>query len=67
MNLPLEAATDAIGDELRREESHIARCPRIPPHTGVTNTLAERELVREASVALAEYYEAEGKVAGVGI
>ena len=148
-----------LWNEGRREESHIARCPRtcaalaaapradipgraptaffsildartrIPPHTGVTNTrvtthlpliippgcgfrvggetrewqvgtgwvfddtieheawndsdvprailildvwnpeltLAERELVREASVALAEYYEAEGKVAGVGI
>ncbi|HXQ64028.1 MAG TPA: aspartyl/asparaginyl beta-hydroxylase domain-containing protein [Steroidobacteraceae bacterium] len=148
-----------LWNEGRREESHIARCPRtcaalaaapqvdipgrgptaffsildartrIPPHTGVTNTrltvhlplivppgcrfrvggetrewrvgdgwvfddtieheawndsdaarailifdvwnpelsAAERDLVREATVALAQYYEAEGKIAGVGL
>jgi aspartyl/asparaginyl beta-hydroxylase (cupin superfamily) len=148
-----------LWNEGRREEAHIARCPRtcaalvaapqvdipgrgptaffsildartrIPPHTGVTNTRltvhlplivppgcrfrvggetrewrvgtgwvfddtieheawndsdvprailifdvwnpeltpAERDLVREATVALAEYYGAEGKIAGVGL
>jgi len=30
-------------------------------------TPAERDLVREAMIALAEYYEAEGKIAGVGM